>query len=692
MHASLEFLRTLALILGVAALTTILFQRLRQPVVFGYILAGLIVGPHVPVPLIANQEIVRELSELGVILLMFSLGLEFSLRKLVAGGPSPAIIAVLQTSLMVLLGYLAGRMFGWSVLESIYAGAIIAISSTTIIYKAFAERQVGGKVRTIVFGVLIVEDLIAIVLLTVLTATSAGRGLSAQELMITLGRLGAFLAGLLIVGMLLVPRLVRYVARLERPETLLVACIGLCFGIALLAQTMGYSVALGAFIAGSLVAESGQERTVERLVEPVRDVFAAVFFVAVGMMLDPRMAVEHWQAVVVFTLLIVVGNIVGVTVSAFITGNDVRTSVQSGMSLAQIGEFSFIIAGVGLATGSTGSFLYPIAITVSALTTLLTPILIGAAGPFAAAIDSKLPRPLQTFAALYGSWIEGMRSRPAAMVTRARARRALQVMLIDSVVLAIIVISASIEVDLLTRWAMERLGLPFLPARALVIAGAALLSAPFAVGLLRSARGLGQILAIQAFPLPQTGRLDYAAAPRRALVVTLQLSMALILGAPLVAATAPFVPPPWGGVLLLGLILLLGASFWRSAHNLQGHARAGAEVIVAALARQGKETGGETQALERAYDLLPGLGRPFPVRIGRGSSAAGHSLADLEIRGRTGATVLAITRGEEVVLVPEGRDVLREGDVVALAGTHEAVAAARHILESRDGPGGDPRY
>ena len=226
----------------------------------------------------------------------------------------------------------------------------------------------------------------------------------------------------------------------------------------------------------------------------------------------------------------------------------------------------------------------------------------------------------------------------------------------------------------------------------MVLAAVAALSAPFAVGILRSARGLGQILSAQAFPPPVAGQIDRAAAPRRALVVTLQLAMALILGAPLVAATAPFVPSPWGGITLLLLVLLLGVSFWRSAHNLHGHARAGAEVIVAALARQGKETGGESHALERAYDLLPGLGEPFPVRVHDGSPAAGRTLAELEIRGRTGATVLAITRGEEVVLVPDGRDVVRPGDVLALAGTHEAVAAARALIEARPGPGGDPGY
>src|SRR6266550_2251939 len=396
------FLTSLTVVLAVAAVTTVVFQRLRQPVVLGYIIAGLIVGPHVPIPLVADPNVVQTLSELGVILLMFSLGLEFSLRKLMAVGPTAGLTALLQSSLMVWLGFTIGRLFGWTTLESLFAGAVIAISSTTIIAKAFEEQGIRGKLRELVVGVLIVEDLIAVLLMAVLTAIASGSGLAAGPLAATIGRLAAFLVGLVGIGLLLVPRAIRAISRLHRRETTLVASIGICFTIALLAQAFGYSVALGAFLAGSLVAESGEEKQIERLVEPVRDIFGAVFFVSVGMLIDPALVARHWPAVVVLTAAVVIGKVVGVSLGAFLTGSGMRTSVQAGLSLAQIGEFSFIIAGLGLALHATREFLYPVAVAVSALTTLLTPWMIRASEPIAAWVDRKLPRPLQTFAALYG--------------------------------------------------------------------------------------------------------------------------------------------------------------------------------------------------------------------------------------------------------------------------------------------------
>src|SRR5213593_3426014 len=227
------FLTSLTVVLAVAAVTTVVFQRLHQPVVLGYIIAGLIVGPHVPIPLVADPGVVQTLSELGVILLMFSLGLEFSLRKLMAVGPTAGLTALLQSSLMVWLGFMIGRLFGWTMLESLFAGAVIAISSTTIIAKAFEEQGVTGKLRELVVGVLIV----------VLTAIASGSGLAAGPLAATIGRLAAFLVGLVGIGLLLVPRAIRAIIRLNRRETTLVASIGICFTIALLAQAFGYSIA-----------------------------------------------------------------------------------------------------------------------------------------------------------------------------------------------------------------------------------------------------------------------------------------------------------------------------------------------------------------------------------------------------------------------------------------------------------------
>jgi CPA2 family monovalent cation:H+ antiporter-2 len=245
MHDTHDFLINLAMVLSVAALTSLLFQRLRQPVVFGYLVAGMIIGPHLPIPLVADQAMVRTLAELGVILLMFSIGLEFSMRKLLQVGGPASIAAITETSVMMGLGYLAGQLLGLTSLESMFLGAIVAISSTTIIVKAFAEHGVRGRVADIVLGILIVEDLIAILLMAILTAVGEGEGLSPREVVGTTLRLGLFLAGLVGIGLLIVPRLIRAAVSFERAETILVASMGVCFAAALLALSLGYSVALG---------------------------------------------------------------------------------------------------------------------------------------------------------------------------------------------------------------------------------------------------------------------------------------------------------------------------------------------------------------------------------------------------------------------------------------------------------------
>jgi monovalent cation:H+ antiporter-2, CPA2 family len=687
MHDAHSFLQNLALVLCVAAITTVVFQRLRQPVVFGYLLAGMIVGPHIPIPLVADEEMIRTLSELGVVLLLFSLGLEFSLRRLFQVGPTAGLVAVAQSGAMVWIGYLLGQLFGWTTLESVYAGAIIAISSTTIIAKAFEEQGVRGKVTDIVLGVLIIEDLIGIFLIAILTAVSAGGGVSAGSLALTGARLAIFLVGLVVVGLLAVPRTVRFVVRMGRPETTLVAAMGLCFAAALLALTFGYSVALGAFIAGSLVAESGEEKVVEHLVRPVRDVFAAIFFIAVGMLIDPALIARHWGAVLAFTIAVVLGKVTFVTLSSFLTGYSPRIAVQAGMSLAQIGEFSFIIAAVGLSTGATRDFLYPVAVAVSAITTLTTPWLIRAAVPAATYIDRKLPRRLQTFASLYGSWIERIRTSPTVGAARSRTRRHVRLLFLDTAMIAAVVIAAALETSRFSAMIMARTNIPETVARLVILVAAATVGLPLLIGLVRTARRLGLELALKALPAAETGKADFAAAPRRALVVTLQI--AVITGASflVLAVTQPFVPALRLAPFLLLLLAALAIAFWRGATDLQGHARAGAEIIAMTLSRQMAVADGEQlgHEMEQVRTALPGLGEPESVRIPPSSPAADRTLAELNLRGLTGATVLTILRDGGQRPVPSGSDVVRVGDVLAIAGSHDAIQAARELLAPKGG-------
>lgn len=682
MNGAHGFLTALATVLCVAAVVTVVFQRLRQPVVLGYILAGLIVGPHFPVPLVADRQIVQTLSELGVILLMFSIGIELSLSKLLQVGKTSAFVAVLQCSVMIWLGFTAGRALGWSSQESVFAGAMVAISSTTVVVKAFDERGIQGRLRDLVLGVLVVQDMIAVLLMATLTAVASGRGLSAVDLVAATGHLALFLVGLVVVGLFLVPRAIHYIRRLDRPETTLVANIGFCFAMALLALHFGYSVALGAFIAGALVSESGEGRPIARLIEPVRDMFTAVFFVSVGMMIEPALVVRHWPAIAVFTVLVVAGQVLSVSFGAFLAGNSIRTSVQSGMSLAQIGEFSFIIIGLGVSLGAAREFLYPVAVAVAVVTTLCTPWLIRASGAVANLVDRKLPRPIQTFVALYGSWIERLRAAPRRDTMGRTPRRLVRLLLLDAVLLGGLVIGASVYSDEIVSFLGDRLGLREAVARVLSVLAAVVLAIPFCVGIFRVVNRLGATLAGAAFPAARRGKVDMSAAPRRALIVTLRLAAFLLVAMPLLALTQPFIAGPQGAIVLVLLLGLLGFAFWRSAANLHGHVKAGAEMIMEALAAQvgAGAIAAEDQVLEKYRHLLPGLGELLAVRLGPGSAAVGQTLAQLNLRGVTGATVLAINRGEAGGMAPCADEVLRLGDVLALTGTRDSIEGARIIL------------
>jgi CPA2 family monovalent cation:H+ antiporter-2 len=685
MHDATSFLETLALVFCVAALTTIVFHRLRQPVVFGYLLAGAILGPNVAVPLAADHATVRTLSELGVILLMFSIGLEFRLRRVGEIAGTSGVAALAETSLMLAAGYLTGQALGWTAMESLFTGAMVAISSTTIVAKTFTELGVSRRAREIVFGILVVEDLIAILLVAILTAVAAGGGVSAGMLAGTSLRLATFLFLLIGVGLLVVPRLVRYVVAARSSEMTLVTCIGLCFAAALAALAFGYSVALGAFIAGSVVAESGEAKRIEPLIEPVRDLFLAIFFVSVGMLIDPATLRHQWGAAVTLAVVVIAGKFLFVTVGAFFTGGGIAGAVKAGMSLGQIGEFSFIIAAIGTSAGVIRAELYPIAIAASAITTLTTPWLVRAARPVASFVDSRLPRPVQTFAALYESWVERLRTSPPAARGRATIRRLIRLLVLDALLLTLLIIGVGLEMDRFLVVLRSLLAWPATLARTVVIAGAIVVAIPLVVGLIRLTARLALALAIRALP-SDVGRVDFARAPRTAFVVTLQAALLLAILAPVTAASQAVVRGAPTPLVLLIVVGILAIAFWRAARDLHGHARAGAEVIVATLGRHvaGGESGDElSRAMEQVSDALPGLGEPVPIVVDKASNAVGRSLRDVNLRGLTGATVLAIVRGtgdDSQVLVPSGQEGLRAGDVLAIAGSRDAVAAARELL------------
>lgn len=682
MHDSATFLQNLAIVLGVAAVTTVLFHALRQPVVLGYILAGLIVGPHLPVPVVADEKTITTLSELGVILVMFALGLEFELKKLVSVAPRAGAAALIESSIMFSLGFAAGRLLDFSTRECIYAGACVAISSTTIIAKAFAERKVEPRLHDAVFGVLIVEDLIAILLLAFLTTVSSGGAVELQQVGAVAVRLTTFLVVTLAVGLLLVPRLFRRIVAFGRPETTLVASIGLCFALSLGAHALGYSVALGAFIAGMLIAESGVQKVVEHLVLPVRDMFAAIFFVSVGMQIVPSLIVENAAWIALFFAIVVVGKTFGVAIGTFLTGHPPTIAVKAGLSLAQIGEFSFIIAGLGVASRTAPASLYPTIVAVSALTTLCTPWLIRASDKIAAAVDAMLPRRIQTFVTLYGHWVEALRAAPKRTDVWGRIRRVIKLLVFDAAVVMLVVVLGSTQIRRIALALASWLGMPAASARWLAVVGVALATAPFFVGIVRCAQFLGLALATQALPESEAGKVDFAVTPRRVLIVTLQLAIVMIVGMPLLAVTQPFLPPFVGVSMLLAALLGLGVLFWKRTTSLHDHVRAGAEIVVATLTKQNQKRAAPTSDLDQLHAVLPGLGNPVPLRVAPTSAVAGRDLASINLRSLTGATVLAVIRGDKSTLVPAGDFVVQAGDLLALAGSDEALTAARQLLTS----------
>jgi CPA2 family monovalent cation:H+ antiporter-2 len=520
------------------------------------------------------------------------------------------------------------------------------------------------------------EDLVVMLLLVLLSTEASGARLSSHDVVATVGRLLGFLALILVGGMLLVPRAMRLVVSLRRNETTLVAAVGLAFLFAYLAHAAGFSVALGAFLAGALVRESGRAHQVLELLEPVRHVFAAIFFVAVGMLVSLPEAFRAWPAVLAFVAVVVIGKIVGVALGGFLSGFGVRTSIQAGMTLAQIGEFSFVIAGIGLTSGAVSAGLYPVAVTVSVITILLVPLLMRLADPLSATIDRRLPKPVQTFVTLYESWVELLRRQSRSGTAWRDIRRPVGWMVLDaSVVTGVFLATTGFRAALLG--VLASLGLGATPSVMVLAAGSLLLALPFAVGLVTSARRVALRLAERA--MPHTGRgVDQAHAPRGTLTAVVQIVLVVLFGLPFLVITQPFMSAWPGAAIIGGLLVLLTISFWRSARNLDSHARAGAELIVDVLARQGRDK--DEHDLERVQEMLPGMGTIVAFHVEASCQSVGQSLGELNLRGLTGVTVVALIRGVQRLVFPKATEVLQEGDVLALTGSHEAIAAADRLL------------
>ncbi len=667
------FLQDLAVVMIVAGFVTIVFHRFKQPVVLGYIVAGVIIGPHTPpYPLIHNEETIQTLAELGVVFLMFSLGLEFSLRKLKAVGATAFIGAALEILLMCLLGFQIGQWFGWSRMDSIFLGAMLSISSTTIIVKALAEL---GKSKegfaNLIFGILIVEDILAIVMIALLSGIAMTGSLKVSDVATTVGRLTVFLVTTLVVGLIALPRLIRYVAKFKSNEMLLVTVLGLCFGVSLLAVKLGYSVALGAFIIGAVIAESREIGRIEALMEPVRDMFSAVFFVAIGLLIQPKMLVQYAVPIAVITAAVVLGKIITCALGTFVAGHSTRTSLKVGMGLAQIGEFSFIIASLGLTLKVTSDFLYPIAVTVSAITTLFTPYLIKGADRLVEAFDRHAPRAIVNNLDLYTGWVGGLGGPEKSFASRLLRKWIFQVALNVALIAAIFIATSFLALkppQWLPAFAHESSN------RTVIWLGGAVASLPLFIANYRKLQAVGLLIA----DLTTTKSVEAA---RRASIQTIVSQIIALTGTAVLTLFAlllssAVLPPTEVVIVLLFVLGLIAWLLWRSFVKVYSKAQIALRETFEHSAEPHAAHALPAPALpdilaEAKLEILP---------VAPNSPVAGKLIRELQLRTRTGATVVGIQRKGASIVNPGPDEELTGADEVLILGTEAQLGAARELF------------
>jgi len=394
----------LCIIMLTAGITSLLFKLFKQPVVLGYIVAGILVGPHVlGGAWISDEHSVETWGQIGVLFLLFSLGLEFSFKKLIQVGSTAVIGAGIIVVGMMMTGYTVGKLFNWSDINSLFLGGMLCMSSTTIVFKAIEESGLRThKFAKVCFGILIVEDLFAVVLMVLLSSIAVKKTFEGREMLMQIGKLVGYLIVWFVVGIMLIPTFLKKFNKHLNDETLTIFTIGLCLGMVLLAVNAGFSSALGAFVMGSVLAETVEAERIEHLVQPVKNIFGSVFFVSVGMMIDPALLVQYWLPISIITVVVILGQIIFGSIGTLLSGQSLRVSLQTGFALVQIGEFAFIIADLGQNLGVTDKSLYPIVVAVSVITTFLTPYIMRLAYPtldfFNAHMSTKMKSLLDDYA------------------------------------------------------------------------------------------------------------------------------------------------------------------------------------------------------------------------------------------------------------------------------------------------------
>ena len=663
MSEELNLVKDLALILISAGLFTIISKALKQPLILGYIVAGFIIGPHLGLFGITSKESVEHWSELGIIFLLFALGLEFSFKKLLKVGSSALITAGCVCVGMFVVGNIVGHAMGWSSMESIFLGGLMSMSSTTIIIKAYTDLGLKNKAyATLVFGTLVVEDLIAVVLMVLLTTIATANQFAGAEMLMGLAKLLFFLILWFLVGIYVIPSFLKWARRYLNDEILLLVAIGLCFGMVVLASYAGFSSALGAFVMGSILSETIEGEHINKLVVNIKDLFGAIFFVSVGMMVDPHVIAAHWLPILILTLVTILGMTLFGSLGALVSGRGLNTAVHTGFSLAQLGEFSFIIAGLGVSLGVMRGFIYPVIIAVSVLTTFTTPYMIKAATPVCNFLYKKLP--VKLLAKLDPSPDMGRASAEEQSEWKLLLRSYFLRVLLYSVILLAIFLGSKLYLDKLLVRIMPDLATAWRNAVSLGITLTVM--APFLYGLAVNGSNIKHA-AIQLMKKKDSNKW-----PVLALVfLRIFIAIAFVIATILLHYSLSY----WS----LLLIVLAGVAFFilarRSVHQFTGlEAR-----FMTNLNQKEEYERMRTPIASGVRSKMKGHNVAAEnVIISPDSPYAGKQLKNIPIRQKYGVNIAKVIRGSRRILVPSPEEYIYPYDEVLAIGTREEVM---HFVE-----------
>ena len=658
MSEELNLVKDLALILISAGLFTIISKALKQPLILGYIVAGFIVGPHLGLFGITSTESVEQWSEIGIIFLLFALGLEFSFKKLLKVGSSALITAGCVCAGMFVTGNVVGHAMGWSHMEGIFLGGLMSMSSTTIIIKAFTDLGLKNKsYATLVFGTLVVEDLIAVVLMVLLTTIATANQFAGGEMLMGLAKLLFFLILWFLVGIYVIPSFLKWARKYLNDEILLLVAIGLCFGMVSLASYAGFSSALGAFVMGSILSETMEGEHIGKLVGSIKDLFGAIFFVSVGMLVDPAVIAEHWLPILILTFITIFGMTVFGSMGALVSGRGLNTAVHTGFSLAQLGEFSFIIAGLGVSLGVMRGFIYPVIIAVSVITTFTTPYMIKAATPFCNFLYKKLP--VKLLAKLDPSPDTGRTSAQEQSQWKALLKSYFLRVLLYSVILLAISLGSRLYLDKLLARLLPDLADKWRNALSLAIT--LMVMAPFLYGLAVNGHDIKR-LAVSLMKEKDANKW-----PVLFLVfLRIFIAIAFVIAAILVHYSLSY----WS----LLLIVLSGVAFFilarRSVHQFTGLE----ERFITNLHQKEEYERMRTPIASGVRSKMKGHDvAAESVIISPDSPYAGMQLKNIPFRQKYGINIAKVIRGSRRILVPSPEEHIYPYDEVLAIGTHDEV-------------------